>query len=33
MRSGRVIREAAGLPLLVIQQPAETLLRWVPFNL
>ena len=33
MRRWRTIREAADLPLLVIQQPADTLLRWVPFNL
>ena len=33
MRRGRIIREAADLPLLIIQQPAHTLLRWVPFNL
>ena len=33
MCRGRIIREAADLPLLVIQQPADTLLRWVPLNL
>ena len=33
MRRGRIIREAADFSLLVIQQPADTLLRWVPFNL
>ena len=26
MRRGRIIREAADLPLLIIQQPADTLL-------
>ena len=33
MRRGRIIREAADLPLLIIPQPADTLFRWVPFNL
>ena len=27
------VGEAADLPLLIIQQPTDTLLRWVPFNL
>ena len=33
MRGGRIIREIADLALLVIEQPADTLFRWVPFNL
>ena len=33
MRRWRIIREAADLALLVIQQPADTILWWVPFNL
>ena len=27
------VGKAADLPLLIIQQPADTVLRWVPFNL
>ena len=30
MRRGRIIREAADLPLLIIQQPADTILWGVP---
>ncbi|QNI59470.1 hypothetical protein SynBIOSU31_02608 [Synechococcus sp. BIOS-U3-1] len=33
MHRGRIICEAADLPLLIIQQPADTPLWWVPFNL
>ena len=33
MSRGRVIREAADLSLLSVFQPADTLFRWVPFNL
>ena len=33
MRSRIGVGEAADLALLIIQQPADTLLRWVPFNL
>jgi len=32
MRRGRIIHEAADLALLVIQQPADTLLGWVAIN-
>ena len=33
MRGWIGIGEAADLPLLIIQQPADTPLWWVPFNL
>ena len=33
MRSWIVVSELGDLALLSVQQPADTLLRWVPFNL